>query len=477
MPTPLCRNSKTPTFELISGLMDAVKQEEVTRATFEIPFSKETHDQLDILKHIGRNARDPRVFSRKRKQKKSQDNLSNARSAKHSRRLRSGILGAPQQDSQSSLHHSTSGMHPMAPRFLKSPTGFKTAKGKEFVPEPIPASLSARYLKMKKREDYLRGSVEKESRLSSQSPRATKIEQLFASTSQHSGLNLPQGPSSIQHSYTLQHQLKMPKQKIGFSGLNSNSNPNIGMSAIASTSKHSTSRQKTATNKDQSVVLGLGNESASKSLKRQQNDASKKNSSVVPSAKRTGKSPSVQSNTSGKNLRLAAQVASESISSQSKLKLTSLFLSHLHSPTQAKSGKERRNTTNTTTHIDGGRMMRLTVTSAKNAAPLVQINNIVGEIKDTTQINKGVMNSSTLPNGPVDYSADGRVMQSQSSKQYVGGKLASQKRSRSKQSPSLEKQSIEMERTHLSPKQVRRVSQYDKQAIATYLQKNRLVNL
>lgn len=442
-----------------------------------------------ILHEIPNKPRDPRVFSRKRKQKRSQDNASLPRSAKNSRRPRSGLLGAPQQDSQSSLHQSHSVLQQMAPRFLKSPSGQTISKSKDFIAEPIPAAISARYLKMKKREDYLRGSIEKDSRLSSQSPRATRIEQLFASSSQHSGLNAVGGPNSVQHSYTLQHQLKMPKQKIGYSGLNSNSNPNLAVTQAGSSTKLGTSKLKNLGMRDQSGTQI--NESASKSWKKPPNmDTLKK----LASGSRKSKTSSVQS-TGSANLRNAAQLATEAISSQSKLKLTSLFLSNLHSPRQARTSRDRRNATNATPHLDnlsqGGRMMRLTVTSGKNSGPLVQINNIVGDVKETTNINRGVMNSSSAHNILYDAGqqtsntssqvilgmGSGKARPSKSSKLLSGGKYVTQKRSRSRKSPSLELQSADLEKTNLSPKPSKKTPNYDKKAIASYLQKNRLLNL
>lgn len=474
---------------LLVGLLDAVRQDESLAELLEPADLKRGREKNDILNEISGKPRDPRVFSRKRKQKRSQDNASLPRSAKNSRRPRSGILGAPQQDSQSSLHHSNSVLQQMAPRFLKSPSGQTLSKSKDYIAEPIPAAISARYLKMKKREDYLRGSIEKDSRLSSQSPRATRIEQLFASSSQNSGLNMMGGSNSVQHSYTLQHQLKMPKHKIGYSGLNSNSNPNLAMPAAGSTSKLTTSRMRAAVIRDHSGIQGT--ESASKSWKKPPNmDALKK----LAGGSRKSKTPSVQSVGSG-NLRNAAQLATEAISSQSKLKLTSLFLSNLHSPTQAKTSRDRRNATNNMPQMDnlsqGGRMMRLTVTSGKNSGPLVQINNIVGDVKETTNINRGVMNSSSAHNILYDGSqqtannssqviqglGSGKVRPAKSSKLLSGGKQLAQKRSRSRKSPSLELQSMEMEKTHMSPKPSKKASHYDKQAIANYLQKNRLVNL
>jgi hypothetical protein len=485
---------------LIDGLLEVVKQDDLTKATLEVPYSKASNDQLDILKGIQRNSRDPRVFSRKRKQKRSQTNLSNPRSIKNSRRLRSGITAAPQQDSQSSLHQSSTGLHSMAPRFFKSPSGKNLNKSKEFAPDPLPAAISARYLKMKKKEEYLRGSIEKDSRVSSQSPRPTKVEQLCASMSQNSGLHAAANASSVQHSYTLQHQLKIPKQKIGLSGMNSSSNPNLAASissAVVSSKPH-TSKAKVAcvTAKDHSALLGVS-ESACKSWKKRfiNNEVPKRQPSANLPTNRNAKSTSSQSQGSSSNLRAAAQVATEAISSQSKLKLTSLFLSNLHSPTQAKTSRDRRNIPNASAQIDtgnGGRMMRLTVTSGKHDAPLVQINNIVGEIKETTQINRGANSSSeqnllfegvqnntnTSTSHLYGRIANPKPRSSQLSKVRSGGKQATHKRSRSRKSPSLEFQSIEAtEKATYSPKQPKKSTHYDKQAIASYLQKNRLLNL
>lgn len=105
----------------------------------------------------------------------------------------------------------------------------------------------------------------------------------------------------------------------------------------------------------------------------------------------------------------------------------------------------------------GNRQVRLTLNTCKSNAPLVQINNIVGDIKDSR------MSRPQLQSSIVEGSKTGRD----------GSR--SNERGKSRKNPSIEI-ALDSERLRISSF-LKKNQAYDKKLIANYLQKNRLLNL
>ncbi len=148
----------------------------------------------------------------------------------------------------------------------------------------------------------------------------------------------------------------------------------------------------------------------------------------------------------------------------SKFKMNSMFLRNMKKSSNPRSAERSKQEAADKIQVinDGsqsGRLVRLTVNTGKNSgAPLVQINNILG---DVSKVKSGALSKHDSLK--------------KACKEPTGA--ASDKgRSRSRKSPSIE---IATDHDRLKVQSLLKKSNaaYDKQAIASYLRKNRLVNV
>jgi len=155
--------------------------------------------------------------------------------------------------------------------------------------------------------------------------------------------------------------------------------------------------------------------------------------------------------------------------SSTKLHLNSAFLHNARNATGKSLEKLSRERVGSPVDIPDAlsqRFLRVTLSRCKNTSPLVQINNILGNIKDPSTTSKGLGGSqiSGLRGFPTS-STQGKDNNQSSDRQ----------KSRSRKSPSIE---IALDSERLRIQSLLRVKQgYPKQFIANYLSKNRLANL
>lgn len=146
-----------------------------------------------------------------------------------------------------------------------------------------------------------------------------------------------------------------------------------------------------------------------------------------------------------------------------KFKMNSMFLKNMKKSSNPKSAERSKQDASEKIQFineggQSGRLVRLTVNTGKNSgAPLVQINNIVG---DVSKVKSGTLSKhDSLKKVNRDAAAG-----------------SEKGRSRSRKSPSIE---IATDHERLKVQTLLKKSNpaYDKQAIASYLRKNRLVNV
>jgi hypothetical protein len=156
--------------------------------------------------------------------------------------------------------------------------------------------------------------------------------------------------------------------------------------------------------------------------------------------------------------------------SRPKLKIDSFYLGNAkkdRQSTQAKSTERIKHESSTDRlqivpeGMRSNKLVRLTLNTCKSSMPLVQINNIVGDIKESSQINRS-SNFTSRTETAIYRPAKEQFRSSDS-------------RARSRKSPSTEI-AMESERTRISSI-LKKNQAYDKKLIANYLQRNRLVNL
>lgn len=166
-----------------------------------------------------------------------------------------------------------------------------------------------------------------------------------------------------------------------------------------------------------------------------------------------------------------ASIQSGNAISLNKFKMNSLFLKQMKkstTTTSQKSVEKDRTDKVNLVHFNNdqnhpSRTLRLTVNTTKNNVPLVQINNIMSEMRNP--------NASTI--------SKHEPLKKHPTREGTSspGKLSSgNNRSKSRKSPSIEI-AVDNERMKLQSLLKKNNQAYDKQAIASYLRKNRLVNV
>lgn len=157
--------------------------------------------------------------------------------------------------------------------------------------------------------------------------------------------------------------------------------------------------------------------------------------------------------------------------SRTKLKLNSLYLGNTkkEKPIPQAKSTERTKLESSTERLNlggegvrsSGKLVKLTFNTSKSTMPLVQINNIVGDIRESSQINRS--SNFTSRTETAIYRPAKEAFRSSDS------------RAKSRKSPSIEI-ALDSERTRISSI-LKKNQAYDKKLIANYLQRNRLVNL